>query len=119
MNAPSEQLRRTPLFALHSEVGARMGPSPATTCRSSIRPACSRSICTRAVPPGFSMFRIWARSRCGRATAISPRCGALERLVPIDVLGLAAGRQRYAVFTNEQGGIIDDLMIGNRGDHFR
>ena len=33
-------------------------------------------------------------------------------------LGLAAGRQRYAVFTNEQGGIIDDLMIGNRGDHF-
>jgi aminomethyltransferase len=43
---------------------------------------------------------------------------ALETLVPIDVLGLAPGRQRYALFTNETGGILDDLMIVNRGDHF-
>jgi aminomethyltransferase len=42
---------------------------------------------------------------------------ALERLVPVDVLGLAGGRQRYALFTNEAGGILDDLMITNRGDH--
>lgn len=43
---------------------------------------------------------------------------ALERLVPMDVVGLAPGRQRYAFFTNESGGIIDDLMIAHRGDHF-
>lgn len=43
---------------------------------------------------------------------------ALETLVPVDVLGLAPGRQRYALFTNETGGILDDLMIVNRGDHF-
>ncbi len=43
---------------------------------------------------------------------------ALETLVPVDVLGLATGRQRYALFTNENGGILDDLMIVNRGDHF-
>ncbi|SMX32061.1 glycine cleavage system aminomethyltransferase GcvT [Maliponia aquimaris] len=42
---------------------------------------------------------------------------ALERLVPVDVIGLAEGRQRYALFTNEAGGIEDDLMIANRGDH--
>src|SRR3546814_13538425 len=42
---------------------------------------------------------------------------ALERLVPVDVLGLGEGRQRYAFFTNEKGGILDDLMIANRGDH--
>jgi len=42
---------------------------------------------------------------------------ALERLVPVDVLGLAEGRQRYGLFTNETGGILDDLMIANRGDH--
>jgi aminomethyltransferase len=42
---------------------------------------------------------------------------ALERLVPVDILGLAEGRQRYALFTNEAGGILDDLMVANRGDH--
>jgi aminomethyltransferase len=42
---------------------------------------------------------------------------ALERLVPVDVVGLAEGRQRYALFTNEQGGILDDLMVTNAGDH--
>ena len=42
---------------------------------------------------------------------------ALERLVPVDVLGLAPGRQRYAYFTNAHGGIIDDLMITACGDH--
>jgi aminomethyltransferase len=42
---------------------------------------------------------------------------ALERLVPQDVLGLAEDRQRYALFTTEQGGIIDDLMVARRADH--
>ena len=42
---------------------------------------------------------------------------ALEALVPMDILGLKTGRQRYAVFTNEDGGILDDLMVTNRGDH--
>lgn len=42
---------------------------------------------------------------------------ALEALVPVDVQGLAEGRQRYGFFTNDTGGIEDDLMIANRGDH--
>ena len=42
---------------------------------------------------------------------------ALETLVPVDVVGLAEGRQRYGFFTNDAGGIEDDLMIANRGDH--
>ncbi|MDA7423277.1 glycine cleavage system aminomethyltransferase GcvT [Thalassococcus lentus] len=42
---------------------------------------------------------------------------ALETLVPVDVCGLPDGRQRYGFFTNEAGGIEDDLMIANRGDH--
>ncbi len=42
---------------------------------------------------------------------------ALETLMPVDVLGLAQGRQRYGIFTNETGGILDDLMFANRGDH--
>jgi aminomethyltransferase len=42
---------------------------------------------------------------------------ALERLVPVDVVGLVPGRLRYAFFTNAQGVILDDLMIANCRDH--
>jgi Glycine cleavage system T protein (aminomethyltransferase) len=42
---------------------------------------------------------------------------ALERLVPQDIVGVTPGRQRYAQFTNGQGGILDDLMVANFGSH--
>lgn len=44
-------------------------------------------------------------------------CLAFEAMMPVDVLGLAPGRQRYGLFTNGTGGILDDLMFANRGDH--
>jgi aminomethyltransferase len=43
---------------------------------------------------------------------------AFESLMPVDVLGLAVGRQRYGMFTDATGGVLDDLMFANRGDHF-
>ena len=42
--------------------------------------------------------------------------GALETLVPVDLKGLAVGRQRYGFFTNDAGGILDDLMVTRHGD---
>jgi aminomethyltransferase len=60
------------------------------------------------------MGQIILRPRSGDVTDAAK---ALERLVPVDILGLAEGRQRYALFTNAQGGILDDLMVTNRGDH--
>jgi aminomethyltransferase len=42
---------------------------------------------------------------------------ALERLVPGDIAGLKPARMRYTLFTNDQGGILDDLMVTNVGDH--
>jgi aminomethyltransferase len=42
----------------------------------------------------------------------------LERQMPIDVVGLAPMRQRYGMLTDDAGGILDDLMIAHRGDHF-
>lgn len=42
---------------------------------------------------------------------------AMEALVPVDIAGLAVNRQRYGFFTNDAGGIADDLMLANRGDH--
>ena len=41
---------------------------------------------------------------------------ALERLVPQDIVAVKPGRQRYAQFTDAQGGILDDLMVANFGD---
>ena len=56
--------------------------------------------------------------------ALRPKSGkledaalALERLVPQDILAVAPGRQRYAQFTNDAGGILDDLMVANFGSH--
>ncbi|SMY09891.1 glycine cleavage system aminomethyltransferase GcvT [Flavimaricola marinus] len=43
---------------------------------------------------------------------------AFEELMPVDVAGLPEGRQRYGLLTNDDGGILDDLMFANRGDHF-
>lgn len=42
---------------------------------------------------------------------------AFEAMMPVDVLGIATGRQRYGLFTDDTGGVLDDLMFANRGDH--
>ena len=42
---------------------------------------------------------------------------ALEELVPANIVGLAEGRQRYGLFTDETGGILDDLMIASKPGH--
>ena len=52
-----------------------------------------------------------------RGTSYEAAASALERIIPMDVQGLQPGRQRYGLFTNPQGGIQDDLMFANRGDH--
>jgi len=59
------------------------------------------------------MGQVLIRHEAGYAGAAA----ALEALVPADLLGLRDKRQRYGLFTNETGGILDDLMITNRGDH--
>ena len=59
------------------------------------------------------MGQIAVRPRSGRC---ADALRALETLVPGDMLGLAAGRQRYTVLTNAAGGVLDDLMVANQGD---
>ena len=87
--------------------------SPATTCRCSTPPASWRSTSTAAAPPACSTSRTWAR--CG-STAPTPRPRS-RRSCPGDVTGLAPMRTRYSMFTLDDGGIIDDLMVTNAGDH--
>lgn len=57
-------------------------------------------------------------SHMGQVTLGGDRAAAqLEALVPMDIIDLAPMRQRYALFTNDDGGILDDFMVTNAGDH--
>jgi aminomethyltransferase len=118
--ASEPPLKRTPLYAMHVGLGARMVPfagyeMPVQYAAGIIK----EHLHTRAAAGLFDvshMGQIVIRARSGR---LADAARALERLVPVDVLGLAEGRQRYALFTNPTGGILDDLMVANLGDHLR
>jgi len=111
-------LKRTPLHALHVSLGAKMVPfagyeMPVQYAAGVLK----EHLQTRQKAGLFDvshMGQIALRAKSGR---LEDAALALERLVPQDILGLAARRQRYAQFTNERGGILDDLMVANFGDH--
>jgi aminomethyltransferase len=112
-------LKRTPLYDLHVASGARMVAFAGYEMPIQYRPGIMKEhLHTRAHAGLFDvshMGQIALRPRNGTMADIAT---ALERLVPVDVVGLAAGRQRYAFFTNANGGVIDDLMIAHCGDRF-
>jgi aminomethyltransferase len=57
-------------------------------------------------------------SHMGQAILRGSRAAAhLEALMPSDLLDLPEGRMRYGLLTDEAGGILDDLIATNRGDH--
>ena len=108
---------RTPLHALHVELGARMVPFAGYDM-------------PLQYPTGILNEHLHVRAACGLfdvshmgQVLLHPRSGdvrdaalALERLVPADVASLPPGRQRYALFTAANGGIMDDLIVANLGD---
>src|SRR5215468_3157228 len=112
------ELKGTPLHASHVRLGARMVPfagyeMPVQYSSGIVK----EHLHTRAAAGLFDvshMGQIALRPRSGR---IVDAVRALEALLPGDVVGLAAGRQRYATLTNGEGGILDDLMVSNHGDH--
>lgn len=72
---------------------------------------------TRAAAGLFDVSHMGQVRLTPRSGNVADAARALERLVPVDVLGLKIDRQRYAFLTDEAGGIIDDLMVANLGDH--
>ncbi len=108
----SEQLQKTPLHALHLELGARMVPFAGYDM-------------PVQYPLGVMKEHLHSREQAGlfdvshmgqiRLTG-SDAAAALETLVPVDIIDLPVGMQRYAMFTNPQGGILDDLMVANLGN---
>ena len=112
------EILKTPLHALHLKLGARMTPFAGYDMPVQYPLGIMKEhLHTRASAGLFDvshMGQVVLRPKSGDITQAAL---ALERLVPVDVLGLAEGRQRYALFTSPDGGILDDLMVVNRGDH--
>ena len=111
-------LKRTPLHALHVARGGKMVPfagydMPVRYGTGVLKEHLHTRSCAGLFDVSH-MGQIALRPRSGR---IEDAARALEWLVPQDILALAPGRQRYAQFTNESGGILDDLMVANFGDH--
>ena len=111
-------LKTTPLHALHVASGGKMVPFAGYDMPVQFASGVLREhLHTRQAAGLFDV------SHMGQI-ALRPKSGkpgdaalALERLVPQDILSVAPGRQRYAQFTNESGGILDDLMVANFASH--
>jgi aminomethyltransferase len=111
-------LNHTPLHALHVARGGKMVPFAGYDMPVQYPTGVLREhLHTRQAAGLFDvshMGQIVLRAKSGRTEDAAL---ALERLVPQDILALPAGRQRYAQFTGGDGGILDDLMVANFGDH--
>ena len=112
----TDELKRTPFYNMHVANGAKMVPFAGYDM-------------PVQYPSGVMKEHLQTREKAGlfdvshmgqvilRGQSYQDAAVALERLIPMDVQGLAEGRQRYGFFTNDQGGILDDLMFANLGDH--
>jgi aminomethyltransferase len=109
---PAETLLQTPLHDLHLELGARMvafaGYSMPVQYPAGL---IAEHRHTRQSAGLFDVSHMGQLRLAGADAA-----AAFESLMPVDVIGLAEGKQRYGLLLNENGGIIDDLMFANRGD---
>ncbi len=111
-------LQRTPLYDLHLRLGARMVPFAGYEMPVQYPTGVLKEhLHTRAAAGLFDVSHMGQVLIVPKSGRLADAALALERLVPVDVLGLAEGRQRYGFFTNDAGGFLDDLMIANRGDH--
>ncbi|MGZ8260897.1 MAG: glycine cleavage system aminomethyltransferase GcvT [Caldimonas sp.] len=109
----SKTLQQTPLHALHVALGAKMV-----------------EFADYDMPVSYPAGILAEHRHCRDAAVLfdvshmgqlrltgADAAAALETLVPVDIVGLPAGKQRYALFTDDAGGILDDLMVTRRADH--
>ena len=108
-------LHQTPLYDLHLELGGKMVPFAGYSMPVQYPMGVMKEhLHTRAHAGLFDVSHMGQVMLTGASwDAVAT---AFETLVPMDVLGLADGRQRYGLFTNDAGGIEDDLMFARRGD---
>lgn len=117
--ATGDELLTLALDGLHRELGGRMVPFAGHLMPVQYAAGVMKEhLHTRAAAGLFDvshMGQVILRPHAG--TGMERLGRAFEAMMPVDVLGLPEGRQRYGLFTNDRGGILDDLMFANRGDH--
>jgi aminomethyltransferase len=111
VSATAETLLKTPLHALHVELGARMVPFAGYSMPVQY-PAglMAEHHHTRNAAGLFDVSHMGQLRLVGAGAAV-----AFETLMPVDVIGLAEGKQRYGLLLTDEGTIMDDLMFVNRG----
>ncbi len=108
----TDNLLKTPLHALHLQLGARMVPFAGYEMPVQYPLGVLKEHQhTREQAGLFDVSHMGQIRLVGAAAA-----KALEALVPVDIVDLPVGQQRYAMFTNADGGILDDLMVANLGN---
>ncbi len=107
-------LKRTALYGLHVELGAKMVPFAGYDMPVQYPLGVKKEhLHTRDAAGLFDVSHMGQIRLSGDNIAAE-----LEKILPQDVIGLPEGRQRYGLLLNEQGGILDDLMFANRGEDF-
>ena len=111
MSSPDQNLLHTPLYDLHLSLGARMVPFAGYAMP--VQYPAGLMAEHHHTRTAASLFDV---SHMGQLRLVGPdAAAAFETLIPVDVQGLAVGKQRYGMLLNETGGILDDLMFVNRG----
>ncbi|WP_431509384.1 glycine cleavage system aminomethyltransferase GcvT [Variovorax sp. DAIF25] len=111
-SAPESELLKTPLHALHLELGARMVPFAGYSMP--VQYPAGLMAEHRHTREAAGLFDI---SHMGQLRLSGPdAAAAFETLMPVDVIDLPAGKQRYGLLLDDQGGILDDLMFFNEGN---
>lgn len=113
MDTNPQTLARTPLYDLHLELGAKMVPFAGYQMPVQYPTGILKEHNHTRTQAGLFDISHMGQVRLSGADAAA----ALETLVPVDIIDLAVNTQRYALLTNSNGGILDDLMVANAGDH--
>jgi len=110
-------VQKTPLHGLHLRLGGRMVSFAGYEMPLNFRDGIIKEhLHTRNAAGLFDVSHMGQLRLRSGSGSLQEAASALERLVPADIVGLSPGRQRYGVFTNDEGGILDDLMVSNCGD---
>ncbi len=105
-------LAETPLAPLHRRLGAKMVPFAGYAMPLHYRGILAEHQHTRSAASLFDVSHMGQAILKGTAAAV-----ALETLVVSDLQTLEAGKARYTLMTNEDGGIIDDLIVVAAGSY--
>nr|WP_244665245.1 glycine cleavage system aminomethyltransferase GcvT [Afifella marina] len=101
-------LKRTPLFELHQELGGRIVPFAGYAMPVQYDGIIGEHHWTRDRAGLFDVSHMGQRILKGPHHETTAK--ALERLTPGDFQGLKPGRQRYTFLLLDNGGIVDDFM---------